>query len=368
MAQTQATQYKRIWSPVRQQAADSFLLLMIASFAVTVIVTRVFLQLSGYPQIGGGGTFHIAHLLWGGLLLFVALVTLLLLANHWVLWLAALAGGIGVGLFIDEVGKFITSSNDYFFPLAFPIIYAFLLACVWLYVRVRRAQPRDTRTLLYHALEDLKQVLDNDLDPFERRELVSELNLVVKQAQDVNERNLAKALLSFVQAEETRLAREPNAVERAWVWAKFVAAHWPARRTFKWLLVAGFALAGINAVFQIGALLAWVSGLLNGIQVPEFVIVNGKSAYAVNDPTLLLIYQVANIVTGILMGVAALLLAFGRERRGLRVGTLALLVSLTIVNLLTFYFSQLYAIGVALAQLVLLLGATLYRWRFYLNK
>jgi hypothetical protein len=41
---------------------------------------------------------------------------------------AALLSGVGLGLFIDEVGKFITSNNNYFFPLAAPIIYlAFLL-------------------------------------------------------------------------------------------------------------------------------------------------------------------------------------------------------------------------------------------------
>ena len=68
------------------------------------------------------------------------------------------------------------------------------------------------------------------------------------------------------------------------------------------------------------------------------------------------------------MGVAAALLVLGKERRALRLGTLALVLSLTIVNLLTFYFSQLYAIGVALAQLVLLTGASLYRWRFIINK
>lgn len=366
MAQSQSI--KRRWSLVRQQAADSYLILLIAAFAVTVIMTRLFLQLSGYPQIGGGGTYHIAHMLWGGLLLFVALVALLLWANHWVLWFAALTGGIGVGLFIDEVGKFITSSNDYFFPLAFPIIYAFLIGCVWLYLRVRRGQPRDTRTLLYHALEDMKQVLDNDLDPFERRELVGELKLVLNGACEANQKNLAQALLDFAQAESTLLAREPNQVERVWNWAKFVAAHWPSRRTFKWLLVAGFALAGLNALFQLGALWSWLAGALDNAKLPDFVIINGKSQYAVNNPTLLLVYQFANIVTGVLMGLAAALLLARREWRALRIGTLALVISLTIVNLLTFYYSQLYAVGVALAQLVLLAGALLYRWRFFINK
>jgi hypothetical protein len=366
MEQASSKQFKRLWSPVRQQAADSFLILLITSFAVTVIVVRLFLQLSGYPQIGGG-TFHIAHMLWGGLLLFMVLVAMLMWANHWVLWVAALGGGIGVGLFIDEVGKFITQSNDYFFPLAFPIIYAFLLVCVWLYLRVRRSTPRDTRTLLYHALEDLKQVLDNDLDPFERRELVSELTQVLNTAQDPNEKNLAKALLTFAQAEETRIARTPNLVERIWVWVKFIAARWPTRRALKWMLVAGFAIAGVNALFQIGALWVWLTGALNQIELPQFVIVNGKSQYAVTNPTLLLVYQIANVAIGILMAAAGVLLLLGKERRALRIGTLALVLSLTIVNLLTFYFSQLYAIGVVLAQLALLVGGLIYRWRFYLH-
>ena len=367
MTKTVKANPKRIWSPVRQQAADSYLILMIVAFAVTVIVTRLFLELSGYPQIGGGGTYHIAHLLWGGLLLFIALVMILTWANHWVLWFAAIAGGIGVGLFIDEVGKFITSSNDYFFPLAFPIIYAFLLVCVWFYLRVRRARPRDTRTLLYHALEDLKQVLDYDLDPFERIELVRELNLVIQKTRDPNEANLARALLAFVQAEGTRLAKEPNTLERWWGWAKFVAARWPARRVFKGLLIAGFALTAVSTIFEVGGLIAWANGVLNGLNVPGYVIVNGKSQYAVTDPTLLIVYQVSNVVAGLLLGLAAILMGMGKERRGLRFASLGLVLSLTVVDLLTFYFSQLYAVGDALTQLLLLFGATIYRWRFFLN-
>lgn len=367
MAQVKPEQMKRLWSPVKQQAADSFLILMIAAFAVTVILVRVFLQLSGYPQIGGS-TFHIAHLLWGGLLLFVAVVLVLLWANHWVLWAAALAAGIGVGLFIDEVGKFITQSNDYFFPLAFPIIYAFLLVCVWLYVRVRRSRARDARTLMYHALEDMKQVLDHDLDPFEHTILVDELNQVIAGAASGHEQKLAKALLDYVRAADVQLAKEPNVIEQAWGWVKFVAARWPSRRVFKSLLILGFAVGGASAVFEIGALWAIAAGLFDNVQLPGFVIVSGNSQYEITNPLLLVVHAISIVITGFASAFAAFLMLIQRERRGLRIGTLSLIVTLTMVNLLTFYFSQLYAIGNALGQLVLLVGATIYRWRFFLNQ
>ncbi|MEX0787739.1 MAG: hypothetical protein WD040_02970, partial [Anaerolineales bacterium] len=112
--------------PVRRGGAQNNLILMLLSFAGSVFVTRVFLTLTGYPQLGGGG-LHIAHVLWGGLLLFVAALLPLIWANQWVYRAGALLTGAGVGLFIDEVGKFITATNDYFFPAAAPIVYAFFL-------------------------------------------------------------------------------------------------------------------------------------------------------------------------------------------------------------------------------------------------
>ena len=123
-----------------------------------------------------------------------------------------------------------------------------------------------------------------------------------------------------------------------------------------------------GAVLQIIALWGWLAGAFNGTGLPEYVIFNGTSQYAVNNATLLAVYQIANILAGLLMGLATVLLLLGKERRALRIGTFALIISLTIVNLLTFYYSQLYAVGVALAQLVLLIGAVLYRWRFFINK
>src|SRR3954465_5002591 len=70
--------------PVARDEAAGYLTLLVVAFVVTVTVTRVFLAATGYPRIGGG-TFHLAHALWGGLLLTVAVVAMLSWANRWAL-------------------------------------------------------------------------------------------------------------------------------------------------------------------------------------------------------------------------------------------------------------------------------------------
>jgi len=130
-----------------REGAERYLLLTIVSFVVAVVGTRWYLQATGYPQVGGG-ELHVAHMLWGGLLLIVAALLPLLVEAAWALTVSAVLAGAGTGLFIDEVGKFITASNDYFYPLAAPLIYGLFLVLVLLFVALRRrpdADPTVTR-------------------------------------------------------------------------------------------------------------------------------------------------------------------------------------------------------------------------------
>jgi hypothetical protein len=357
---------RRLWSPVRTAAADSYWILLIVTLALTVIITRVSLELTGYPQIGDS-TYHVAHVLWGGLAMFVALVLPLTFANPYIPWATAILGGIGAGLFIDEVGKFITQGNDYFFPLAFPIIYSFILVCVWFALRLRAFHRPDTRHLLYYVLEDVKQVLDNDLDPLEHAELRDRLIHVIRETADVEERVLAEALLNFCRNRAIRLAESPTVLQQTWHRGRALAFRLPPRPIMRGVLVVSFGYTALNSVVELVTFvgLFWSGGrsaLLKALG--ESVIMSGKAAYVVNNPILSAVHASAIVVAGVLALGTAVLLLSGRDQAGLRLGTASLAISLLIVNLLSFYFSQLYALLSALGETALLLVAMLYRWRF----
>lgn len=363
----QAKKPPHIWKPVRQNRADTYLLTLIAIYGATVILVRSYLEMTGYPQVGDS-TFHIAHLLWGGLLMFLAMVLLLIWANPWLLSLTAVMGGIGAGLFIDEVGKFITQKNDYFFPLALPIIYALTLVGAWFYFRLRRSEPRDSRTLLYHALQDLKRVLDRDIDSIQYSELIETLNKASTLATDQGQSDLAKALLAFVQSRPFEVEGELDWSDRIVLDVRRWFLRYPPRRVLKSLLIGGLLLVAFLAGIKLVGLLtiAGDSGLGLSAALSNYVIVSGKSSYDVNHPALLLFHALFIAVTGLLTLAGAILLLLGRDKEGLRVGVLGLALALTVVNLLTFYFSQLYAMVDALVQLAVIGMTQLYRWRFLL--
>src|SRR6185437_9734947 len=116
------------------QLFDSFFITAIT----TILVVRAYLELTGYPQIGGS-TLHISHLLPGSLLMLFAVIILLAAVNRAARGFAAIVAGIGFGLVRDELGKFITKNNNYFFHATPGLIY---LTFVILYLLVRYTAQR----------------------------------------------------------------------------------------------------------------------------------------------------------------------------------------------------------------------------------
>ena len=148
------------WHDLR--ALGRFELFLFAAVA-TVLIVRTALAVAGYPQVGGGG-LHVAHVLWGGLLMGAAIVAVLILPGTRVRVLAALAGGIGFGLFIDEIGKFLTKDTNYFFKPAVAIMYAVFVAFYLVVREVIEWRPLTDRRRLALASTSLADLALGQLD------------------------------------------------------------------------------------------------------------------------------------------------------------------------------------------------------------
>ena len=127
--------------------AETFLVSAVA----TVLIIRAYLSATGYPQIGTGG-LHIAHVLWGGLLMLVGLLLLVLRLGRPAVRLGAFLSGVGFGFFIDEIGKFVTSDVNYFFEPAIAMIYVVFVAIAIVLAVVKHRMRVDPRTALANAM------------------------------------------------------------------------------------------------------------------------------------------------------------------------------------------------------------------------
>lgn len=172
----------------------------LVSGVVTIFVIRFYLKITHYPQLGGEN-LHIAHMLWGGMFMVAALLLLLSFLSRSAVNGAAILGGIGFGGFIDELGKFITRDNDYFFQPTVAIIYVIFVLLYVLSKGLAEYQKPSKDDYLINALELTKDAVINDLDAHEKSKILSYLR---KSDQDDP---LVKALRNFIH--ETELIPTP---------------------------------------------------------------------------------------------------------------------------------------------------------------
>ena len=153
---------------IRDIQYRSYIEHFIISAIVAILGIRVFLIVTKYPTIGGD-LLHISHMLWGGLLMLIALFSMFIFLNTEMKRVATIIGGLGFGTFIDEIGKFITLDNNYFFKPSFALIYVlFVLIYLASYLISRRKEFTEKEYLI-NSLEMMKDAVINDLDVQEKQ-------------------------------------------------------------------------------------------------------------------------------------------------------------------------------------------------------
>lgn len=148
---------------MRNFEAGNYLENFLVSAVAAILVIRLFLKLTGYPQISNS-TLHIAHMLWGGLLMVASIIILLSFLTKGAEHLASILGGIGFGTFIDEVGKFVTQDNDYFFQPAVAIMYVTFILIIIAIRSIQAGGSYSKTEYLMNALREMEEVVLHDMD------------------------------------------------------------------------------------------------------------------------------------------------------------------------------------------------------------
>jgi hypothetical protein len=355
----QRLKFLRLWKLVQRENAARYLLISLLSFVASVTVVRIFLALTGYPQLGSG-TLHIAHVLWGGLILYIAAILPLIYLNPRLHVICAILSGVGVGLFIDEVGKFITRQNDYFFPAAASIIYVFFLLVLILVVILRRPATMDGRAELVQALETVREQLYHPLEPAERAHMEKDLTKVLQSDESELHISLARYLLEFIQSDPRTLS-EPRPT---W-WTRLSArlTPWQSERRLRLVLGVGMALLGLFTLknpAQVWLEQRFPSSALVAFLGAQF----GRQISAGEAPGLFKTRLMLEVLIGLLLLVAAGLLLVRKKRLAFMLGYFSLLLSLVVLDMLLFYFEQFSALVLVLFQFLLLFGVMYYRRKY----
>ncbi len=240
----------------RVHAASEFELFFVSAVG-TILIVRAALALTGWPQLGGG-KIHFAHLLWGGLGMLIGIVLFMAFQGRMWRFLATLACGIGFGLFIDELGKFITSDNDYFFKPVVAIIYLVFVGLFFLFHWLGTVRNLTQQVALVNAFDYAKEAVLRNMDAGERDEALYLLGH--SDQQDPMVVALTQSLRTY--SDLVKPLPSPITKVRGWISRRY--ARLLRSRVFKGIMVGWFL------VISMADLLAFVPSLTDSSTTLSF--------------------------------------------------------------------------------------------------
>jgi hypothetical protein len=310
---------------MRNLEASSLLELFLVTAAFSVLGIRFFLALTGYPSFSPGN-LHIAHVLLGGVLMMIALVIALACINKSSYYLVAVLGGFGFGAFIDELGKFLTGDNDYFFKPTVALIYViFILLYLAIENFINKPKLSEQEKLI-NVLEISKEVVLEDLDHRERKRALT----LLKSCSPSDP--VVRALRSLLYSTESIPIPKPDI---------YTATKYQLRRIYRRLVQKSWFVKAMIAFFVLQSLFAIMIGLFL-----LYIKLEWKEDLHAVFPTLTF-FDLAGLASATLA--AALVIAAAVKMKSCRLEAYelfkkAVLVQILLVQVFLFYRAQMLAI------------------------
>lgn len=311
------------------------LLLVMISAVCSLLGTRLFLELTGYPEISNE-KWHIAHVLWGGLAMVAGMVLTLAFHGEKTRKKAAVVFGIGLGWFVDEIGKFLSHDNNYFFQPAIVFMYVFFVLLFLLYRYFERMQVKDIRSLLYQIINRLEEVAEGDFEDEEKEEILKKLaELERKTVGKINDFSIAlKKMIMELPSKKNKGDKISNLL---WKKLKFFGYHKVFKRK---------AIMGLLLVLSVGYIL---EGLFSTIGL--FLNISQSRL-----SWMLMMKIMADGLT-VFMFLAGLWLIWKKEKKeGLEFFQRGLLISMFLSSIFRFYFEQFSAVFGLVFNIIIWMG------------
>jgi hypothetical protein len=188
----------------------------------------------------------------------VAIVFLLVFLSSTTRLVAAVVGGIGFGAFIDELGKFLTSDNNYFFQPTAALVYVIFVVLFLMARELRNFRPLTPEENLVNAVELSEKLAVARIGEAERERALRLLD----RSDQTNP--MVPALRELFLATRpahlgtSRLMRARGFAGRGY--ANLVGNKW-----FRRVIAAIFVIQGLSFILGVIAAAAVITGTLLGI-------------------------------------------------------------------------------------------------------
>jgi len=305
---------------VRRLGLGTLIDTFLVSAATCLLLIRAILAATGWPQLGND-TLHIAHMLWGGLGMLVALFLVFIFSSRYAVIAAAVVGGLGFGAFIDELGKFITSDNNYFFEPTIGLIYIIFIVLYLTGRALEKTLRPSQRTYVVNAMDLTKEAFIVGLGPKQREQALEYL------AQCDPSEPVVIGMKRLLDELKPASAEAPGAMAKAGAVVRRCYDRVVDWRPFTWLMTAMVLLfVAANILWMIAVVFGW-SGSVN-----------------IRDLTFGQSGQVAGALISGVLGLAGAVIFWFSRIWAYRLFDYAVLVSIFITQIFRFWEHELAAI------------------------